>query len=133
MGLVVGRTLVSWSVEAKKWPVEPESRMMGGEGPGKVYLAMMAWLATCWSLWLLGLPLSYSTCFASGVGLWRLCGHSLILSEGKVMTCLYMLGRCIHQLPPCCVQLSIMASCTWFGAGLEQSALVCLPRPCVQQ
>ena len=35
MGLEAGRMLVSWLGDAKKWPVLPESRMMGGVGPSR--------------------------------------------------------------------------------------------------
>ena len=56
IGVTAGWTFVRKDSEAKKCPVLPESRTMGGEGPSVAVMACCE--CTCGSLWVLGVPRS---------------------------------------------------------------------------
>ena len=67
-GLDVAFTWVRSWVEAKKWPVLPESTMMGGAGPGGVGRCSCVWRQWARLVDVPGVPLTYS-CFVAEVGL----------------------------------------------------------------
>ena len=62
MGLEAGWMLVKWQGDAKKCPVLPESRMMGGEGPSRADTHVGLLLLVLGPLGVLGFPRSYSSC-----------------------------------------------------------------------
>ena len=65
IGLGAGHTLVRLCGDAKKWPVLPESMIIGGAGPGVVGAVLSVYRQVAQLVWVPGVPLTYS-CFGEG-------------------------------------------------------------------